>query len=167
LSQALLRLSLLDTGLQGGLKPVDLVPLVRSVAGTFASRVEQAGVEFVLNLQAERATVQGQENGLRGALDNLVEDALKFTPTGGSVELGLKSEAGRAVIWVADTGIGVPPEDVGALFSRFHRGRNAAAYPGSGLGLAIVQATMDLHGGKASVATSEAGSRFELRLPLV
>jgi signal transduction histidine kinase len=67
---------------------------------------------------------------------------------------------------VADTGIGIPPEDVGALFSRFHRGRNAAAYPGSGLGLAIVQTTMELHGGNASVSTSEGGSHFELRLPL-
>jgi signal transduction histidine kinase len=166
LSQALLRLSLLDTGLQGGLQPVDLVPLVRSVAGTFASRAEQAGVEFALEIDGESATVKGQETSLRGALDNLVENALKFTPAGGSVELGLKSEAGQAVMWVADTGIGVPPEDVGALFSRFHRGRNSAAYPGSGLGLAIVRATMDLHGGKASVASSEAGSRFELRLPL-
>ena len=96
-----------------------------------------------------------------------MDNALKFTPAGARWNWASAAESGQAVVWVADTGIGIPPEDVGALFSRFHRGRNAAAYPGSGLGLAIVQATMDLHGGKAAVVSSEAGSRFELSLPLV
>ncbi len=167
LSGALLRLSLLDTGLPGRLQPLDLVPLVRSVAGTFASRAEQAGIDFVLRLEPEHLMVAGYEPGLRGAIDNLVDNALKFTPADGSVELGARAEDGKAVVWVQDSGIGIPAEDVGALFSRFHRGRNAASYPGSGLGLAIVQATMELHGGRATVSSSDAGSRFELRLPLV
>jgi two-component system OmpR family sensor kinase len=167
LSGALLRLSLLDTGSQDQLKPLDLAPLVRAAAGSFASRAEQADVDLSVVVPAEPHMVNGYESGLRGAVDNLVDNALKFTPAGGSIELGVKAEDGKAVIWVADTGIGIPPEDLDALFSRFHRGRNAAAYPGSGLGLAIVQATMALHGGTATVSSSEAGSRFELRLPPV
>jgi signal transduction histidine kinase len=85
-------------------------------------------------------------------------------------------------VWIADTGIGIPAADLDGLFSRFHRGRNAAAYPGSGLGLAIVRATMELHGGTVSVRSRTveggaamgvvaesppSGSRFELRLPLI
>ena len=167
LSGALLRLSLLDTGLPSQMKPLDLALLVRSAAGSFASRAEQADVDLSVQVPSAPLMVNGYEPGLRGAVDNLIDNALKFTPAGGSMEVGARAGDGRAVIWVADTGIGIPPEDLGALFSRFHRGRNAAAYPGSGLGLAIVQATMDLHGGKASVSSSEAGSRFELRLPLV
>jgi signal transduction histidine kinase len=166
LSGALLRLSLLDTGLPSQMKPLDLALVVRSAAGSFASRAEQADVDLSVEVPSAPLMVNGYELGLRSAVDNLVDNALKFTPAGGSVESGVKAEDGQAVIWIADTGIGIPPEDLGALFSRFHRGRNAAAYPGSGLGLAIVQATMDLHGGKASVSSSEAGSRFELRLPL-
>ena len=167
LSGALLRLSLLDTGLPSQMKLVDIAPLVRAAARSFASRAEQADVELSVQVPPAPLTVNGYEAGLRGAVDNLVDNALKFTPAGGSIEVGAKEVDGRAVIWVADNGIGIPPEDLGALFSRFHRGRNAAAYPGSGLGLAIVQSTMDLHGGKASVCSSETGSRFELRFPLV
>jgi signal transduction histidine kinase len=166
LSTALLRLSLLDTGLPGRSSPLDLVPLVRAAAGAVASRAEQAGLEFRVKVDAPQLPVSGYEPGLRAALDNLLENALKFTPAGGSVEVGASARDGHALLWVADTGIGIPPEDIEAVFSRFHRGRNAAAYPGSGLGLAIVQATMDLHGGKTSVSSSSTGSRFELRLPL-
>ncbi len=167
LSTALLRLSLLDTGLSGRLRPLDLVPLLRFAAGAAASRAEQSGIEFSLRLKAENLRVNGDEVGLRGSVDNLIDNAIKFTPSGGSVEVGAKADGGQAVLWVADTGIGIPPEDLGALFSRFHRGRNAAAYPGSGLGLAIVAATVELHGGSVSVFGSGPGSCFELRLPLI
>jgi len=166
LSGALLRLSVLDTGLRSQLRPLDLVPLVRSVGGSLASRAEQAGISFAVTTADAELPIYGDEAGLRAAIDNLVDNALKFTPSGGSVTLGAVAQGRQALVWVEDSGIGIPAEDVAALFSRFHRGRNAAAYPGSGLGLAIVQATMELHGGKASVSSSPAGSRFELRLPL-
>ena len=166
LSGALLRLSVLDTGLRSQLRPLDLVPLVRSVGGSLASRAEQAGISFAVTTADAELPIYGDEAGLRAAIDNLVDNALKFTPSGGSVTLGAAAQGQQALVWVEDSGIGIPAEDVAALFSRFHRGRNAAAYPGSGLGLAIVQATMELHGGKASVSSSPAGSRFELRLPL-
>jgi signal transduction histidine kinase len=166
LSGALLRLSLLDTGLSSRLEPLDLVPLVRSVGGAFASRAEQAGIDFSVSAPATALRVRGYEPGLRAAIDNLVDNALKFTPSEGSVELGAAAEGAQALIWVQDTGIGIPQEDLDGLFSRFHRGRNASAYPGSGLGLAIVRAAMDLHHGTAAVSTSPEGSRFELRLPL-
>ena len=62
--------------------------------------------------------------------------------------VGLTDASGETELWVEDTGIGVPPDDLPQLFSRFHRGRNAQAYPGSGLGLAIVKAIAERHGGR-------------------
>jgi len=69
-------------------------------------------------------------------------------------------------LWVEDTGIGIPDEDLPQLFNRFHRGRNATAYPGSGLGLAIVKAVVESHGGDVQVTRTAQETRFTLRLPL-
>jgi len=109
--------------------------------------------------------VRADAEGMRTAIGNLVDNALKFTHTGGTVTLGVAAEGKDALVWVEDTGIGVPPDDRGRLFSRFHRGRNVSAYPGSGLGLAIVRATVEALGGTAVAASTPTGSRFELRLP--
>lgn len=167
LSNDLLRLSRLDTGtMPAPMETMDLVPLVRQVADSTASRAEQAGIDFTLDLPADQLPVKAQADGLRAAIGNLIDNALKFTPAGGSTVLGAHAEGERAVVWVQDTGIGIPPEDMDGLFGRFHRGRNVSAYPGSGLGLAIVQATMEIHGGTVGVESSSSGSRFELRLPL-
>jgi two-component system, OmpR family, sensor histidine kinase BaeS len=166
LSSDLLRLSRLDLGARRPAEPTDLVPLTQRLAEGFASRAEQAGVDFVLELPPDPLVVGGNPEELRTAVGNLVDNALKFTPAGGSVTLAAAADDGEAVVSVDDTGIGVPSEDVDLLFSRFHRGRNASGYPGSGLGLAIVRAIADSHGGKATVHSSASGSRFELRLPL-
>jgi signal transduction histidine kinase len=166
LSANLLRLSRLDTGsLRTSFEVTDIVPLVRGMADAIASRAEQAGVEFSLELSDEPVKVRVHADGLRTAVDNLVDNALKFTPEGGSVTLGAGKTAAGAQIWVEDTGIGIPPEDMDGLFGRFHRGRNVSAYPGSGLGLAIVQATMELHGGKVRAESQSGVTRFELILP--
>jgi signal transduction histidine kinase len=110
--------------------------------------------------------VLGEEAELRAALTNLLDNALKFTPEGGRISLGFRQEDGVAVLWVEDTGIGIPEADLPLLFQRFHRGRNAAAYPGSGLGLAIVKAIAERHGGQVQAERAEPGARFILRLPL-
>jgi signal transduction histidine kinase len=81
--------------------------------------------------------------------------------------VGLRQEGAWASLWVQDTGIGVPAEDLPGLFERFHRGRNAASYPGSGLGLAIVKAVVQRHGGQVMAQNTEQGARFALRLPTI
>jgi signal transduction histidine kinase len=168
LSANLLRLSRLDTGsLRASFEVVDIVPLISDMADAIASRADQAGVEFSLDLPREPVHVRIHADGLRTAIDNLVDNALKFTPEGGSVALGASNTPTGIRIWVEDTGIGIPPEDMDGLFGRFHRGRNAAAYPGSGLGLAIVQATMELHGGRVWAESRPGMTRFELTLPPV
>ena len=167
LSRSLLQLSRLDTGeFPTGPEELDLATLVRQMADTVASRADQADVALRLDVAPGEIWVSGYEEKLHAAVVNLIDNALKFTPAGGCVTIGLRADGGQARLWVADTGIGIPAEDMKELFGRFHRARNASAYPGNGLGLAIVKATMDIHGGSVGAESSPAGSRFELVMPV-
>ncbi len=167
LAAGLLRLSRLEAGDRPrASEPVDLVGLERQLADAVASRADQADIELAVDLPTTPVTVRGDADELRTALGCLLDNALKFTPGGGRVTLGVVAADGTARAWVSDTGIGIAPEDVPGLFERFHRGRNASAYPGSGLGLAIVRATAEGHDGSVRAESDDEGSRFEMILPL-
>jgi two-component system, OmpR family, sensor histidine kinase MprB len=162
LSADLLRLSRLEAGqIPQEQQPVELTQLVRDYGDAVASRAEQKDVEVRLDVPDEPVWVPAYADQLATAFGNLVDNALKFTRPGGTVELGARP----GVLWVKDTGPGIPSEDMPGLFERFHRGRNSMGHPGSGLGLAIVRAVMTLHGGSVGVESGPDGSRFELRLP--
>jgi len=144
----------------------DLLEIVRDVSEPFASQAEQVSLSFASELPAGPVMVRGRTRQLRRAIANLLDNAVKFTPEGGTVNIGVRQEDDRAVVWVEDTGIGLHPDDLPALFGRFHRGRNAARYPGSGLGLAIVKAAVEAHGGRIEGSSSSGRTRFTLRLPI-
>ena len=181
LANDLLDLSRFEAGHeQNRHRPVDLPALARELGELYSAQAEQAGVSFRLDLPSDRLAISGEANQVRRAIGNLVENAIKFTPAGGTVALAVSGDQrpadeplsplplGRprsAIVTVSDTGIGIPHEDLPQIFSRFHRGRNAAAYTGSGLGLAIVKAVMERHGGDVAVASSPAGTTFTLRWP--
>jgi PAS domain S-box-containing protein len=100
------------------------------------------------------------------AIENLISNALKFTPPGGRIDVGARAVGDNVFIRVSDTGIGVPAEDIGHLFDRFFRTSSAEAVPGDGLGLSIVKAIVDAHGGDVDVKSEQdVGTTFELRLP--
>ena len=169
LTRGLLDLSRLEAAVDG--QPgddvlLDLADLARQVCEPYASRAEQGRLSFDLHLPADPAPVRGQAEQLARALGNLLDNACKFTPAGGRVALGLNRQQGWVELWVEDTGIGVPPEDLAQLGGRFHRGRNAAGYPGSGLGLAIVRAIAEVHHGRLEARNTGQGARFSLWLPL-
>jgi two-component system sensor histidine kinase BaeS len=166
LSAGLLQLSRLDSG-EFATRPerLDLASLVLQMADTVASRAEQAAIDLRIEVPAGRVWVSGYRDKLETAISNLVDNALKFTPAGGCVTIGLAADDLHARLQVTDTGIGIPAQDMKQLFGRFHRARNASVYPGNGLGLAIVRATMEVHGGLVSAESNSAGSRFELTLP--
>lgn len=148
--------------------PVDLTQLLGDSQELWASRAEQSELTFTCELPSSPLFVPGQAGPLRQVLDNLVDNALKFTPAGGTVDLTLRQTvAGQVELAVTDSGIGIPAEEVAHLFSRFHRGRNATGYPGSGLGLAIVKTIVAQHGGHIEVEPLERGTRFLLQLPEV
>jgi signal transduction histidine kinase len=107
---------------------------------------------------------------LRQVLDNLVSNALKFTPRGGSVTVSASNGNGSLQVEVTDTGIGVPPDEFGQLFSRFYRASSARrrAIPGTGLGLVIARAIVEGHGGRISLEPREQkGTRVIVTLPVV
>ena len=118
--------------------------------------------EPVPPLRADRAR-------LAQLLDNLVSNALKFTPGGGRVEVRARASDGRALLEVSDTGMGISPSDQAHLFDRFFRASAAVdqAIPGTGLGLAIVKAIVDAHSGVVTVTSEEArGTTVRVELPL-
>lgn len=105
---------------------------------------------------------------IRQVVDNLVTNGVKYTESGGRVRVVVATAGDDLVIEVADTGVGIDPEDLDQLFTRFFRGRQAQVrmMPGTGLGLSIVRAIVDAHGGEVTV-TSEVGcgTTFRVLLP--
>jgi signal transduction histidine kinase len=166
LADSLLELSQLEAEMTAGARPsIDLATLVQAAGELYASRAEQAGLAFDMQLQDQPVYVQANEAELRRALANILDNSLKFTPLPGEITLSLAAENNSAVVTIRDTGIGIPDEDIAQLFNRFHRGRNAAGYAGSGLGLAIVQEIMVRHGGQARVIGRDVGTEVRLILP--
>ena len=112
--------------------------------------------------------ISGDASRLAQVVDNLVSNAIKFTPAGGSVTVRLSSFGEMVVVEVADTGMGIPAADLERLFERFFRSRNATqnAILGTGLGLSIVHAIVEAHGGRISATSAEgAGTIFRIELP--
>lgn len=166
LTDELLQLARVETGMAGAPEQrFDLAALARSLAEAQAARAEQAGLEFNLAAPEAPMWVVGQPEQINALVDNLVDNALKFTPTGGAVTVRLAVEEGAAVFSVEDTGIGIPEDELPQLFRRFHRARNAAAIPGSGLGLAYVKAVAERHGGRVAAENTGSGARFTVTLP--
>lgn len=144
---------------------LSLTQLVQSAGESYASQAEQAHLDFEMRLPQQSVLIPGDESQLRRALVNVLDNSLKFTPSPGEIVLSLAVEGDTAVVSVRDSGIGIPPDDVPQLFSRFHRGRNSAAYPGSGLGLAIVQEIMVRHNGRVTIESGGWGTEVRLILP--
>lgn len=165
LTQGLLDLSRVETQTLAEATTIDLTQLVRELSEVYASRADQMGLTFTLELPEQSIAVRGHPDQLRRAIGNLLDNAIKFTPEGGTIRLGLHSIDRTVEITVEDTGIGIPAEDLSQLFGRFHRGRNAAAYPGHGLGLAIVKAIAEAHGGSVRAENTAQGARFCLHWP--
>jgi signal transduction histidine kinase/HAMP domain-containing protein len=147
---------------------VDLEAVARESVEAAAPRARDGGVE--LTLEAEPAgTVRGDGDRLGQALDNLVSNAIKFTPAGGRVVVRLGRDGDTAVLEVSDTGIGISEADMQQLFQRFFRTQRAtsAAIPGVGLGLTIAQAIVHGHEGRISVQSLDGeGTTFRIELPL-
>jgi signal transduction histidine kinase len=141
---------------------LDLTGLLRQTAELYASQAEQAELNFSLQAPDEAVYIRAHLPQRQVALDNLFDNACKFTPSGGDVTIQLQQSGVQVQLSVTDTGIGIPPDDLPLLFSRFHRSRNATNYPGSGLGLAIVKAIIEQQGGQVMVENTTPGTRFTL-----
>jgi signal transduction histidine kinase len=152
-------------------EPVDLAELLTEAAENAgpAASAKNIEVEVEVEVEAEPQRTNADRPQLVRVVDNLVTNAVKFTPDGGIVRLSARREGDAAVLAVTDTGAGIPTADLPDLFNRFFRGRNAVedAIPGSGLGLAISQVIAEAHGSTIEVeSTPGTGSTFRLALPL-
>ena len=114
------------------------------------------------------AMVHGEQDKLRRALANLLDNAIKFTGPGGRIRLHLSTSAEEVTVTVSDTGVGIPEQDQARVFERFYRTNASRSGPGHGLGLSLVEAIVKLHGGTVHLqSTLGEGSVFTLRLPCV
>jgi signal transduction histidine kinase len=146
----------------------DLGEIVRESVRAATPAAEAAGIELDLEAPDElRAVLDPQR--MAQVVDNLVSNALKYTPGGGRVRVGLAVDGGRVELVVADTGIGIEAADRPRLFTRFFRARHAEeqSIQGVGLGLSITRSIVEGHGGRIEVQSEVGrGSTFRVRIPL-
>jgi signal transduction histidine kinase len=158
--------------LEAGLVPLDLAEhgagdLIESVASAFKSLARERGIALTTRTPAPSVKLRCDRARIELALSDLLENALKFTPSGGEVEIGAERAADAVSLWVEDSGPGIHPDDLPHIFERFYRGESTAA-GGTGLGLAIVQSVIQAHDGHLSVHSELGeGSLFTIELPLV
>ena len=136
---------------------VDIHALMSSVLTFTRERARNQGLRLNFEVPPKIGAIVADERRLKQALFNLVSNALKFTPAGGTVTLAARRERDRVALVVADTGVGVPHEDQARIFEKFERGNPHARQSGPGLGLSLVKSFIELHGGEV-VLESETGS---------
>jgi len=167
--EALFALSRLEAGeaLQQS-KPFDLSELSATTAEQMCLLAEDKGIEVTCD-SPSGVIVEGDKARLKQVIVNLLDNAIKYTPEGGRVVVRVRTEDSKAVLEVADTGIGIPTEAVSRVFDRFYRVDKARArhLGGAGLGLAIVKSICSAHGGSVDLESKEGqGTCVVVRLPL-
>ncbi len=146
--------------------PVPFDQLVSRSVSMFQGVAEQKGIGLELrDIRAVR--VHGNRYHLREVINNLLDNAIKFTPKGGEVRVDLRVEDSSALLSVTDSGVGIASGDLPKVFDRFFRGDPARSrdVPGTGLGLSICKAVVEAHGGTISVRSEGSGATFLVRLP--
>jgi signal transduction histidine kinase len=146
-----------------GFSQVQLAPLVREVGDLYDPIAEDKRITLQVDA-ADGETVHGDRDLLFEAIANLVDNAVKFTPEGGRVELALLRRAGETVIRVRDTGLGIPESEREAVTSRFYRSDKSRRTEGLGLGLSLVAAIVKLHGFRFAIAAGP-GCTVEIACP--
>jgi signal transduction histidine kinase len=172
LTRDLLDLARLESGtVPLAVAPLDWAELCRNTVERFAPRFAAAGLALRWMGPLAEARIEGDGRRLEQVLENLLANALRYVPAGGSVEVRLDppaagAGAGAFALTVDDDGPGIAAGDLAQLFDRFYRADAARSTPGSGLGLAIVREIVQRHGGEVRAGNREPrGARFVVELP--
>lgn len=148
-------------------KRIDLGPLVSGCLDTFRATGRTAG--YQLDVRLGGGWVEGDPTRLEQIATNLIDNALKYTPSGGSIGIAIDTVDGEVVLTVSDSGVGIPPDLLPHVFDVFVQGSISIdrSQGGLGIGLSLVRRLVELHGGSVSAASTGAGagSTFEIRLP--
>ena len=138
---------------------------LRHVMAIMMHYIERKGLEYNVNL--ETVDIDGNESLLQDVWTNLISNAVKYTPTGGTITVSLEQRSKQAIVTVKDTGCGMTDNQQRHAFDRFYQGEDSHVNEGSGLGLAIVKAVVKKHNGTVNVAsTLYKGTTFTVILPL-
>src|SRR5262249_31009411 len=139
-------------------EPIDVPVLIKEVVESSQPLLEKKGQRIEVNAPAG-LTVSGDPDRLREAIDNLVSNAIKYSPMGGRVAMAVAPEGDDVLIRVSDNGPGLSPEDMSRLFGRFQRlsAKPTAGESSTGLGLSIVKRIVELHGGQITAQSPGPG----------
>jgi len=170
LTEDLLKLSRIEAGqLKLEFCPVSVTQLIESCVETAQLKAVPRRLALDVRLPNELSTVRGDANSLQEVLQNLLDNALQYTPAGGKIEVSALCSDGRVVVTVADTGIGIPQVEQERIFERFYRVDAARSREagGTGLGLSIARHIVEAHGGRLWVESAVGeGSRFHFSIPV-
>ena len=165
----LFELSKLDSGsMPLSLETFSLAELLHDVVQDFELEARRRDIDLRLSGEPQRAMVHADIGLVQRVLENLIRNALEYTPSGGSITLDISARPQDVAVTVSDTGCGIPEEEIGNIFERYFRASQgpSSRSQSSGLGLAIVKRILDLHGSRITVSSRlNEGTRFEFSLP--
>lgn len=162
---ALLRIARLEVGGKASnFQAFNLSELVQDAAELYEALAEDKRQKLTIVIE-ENVTITGDRDLLFQTLCNLIDNAIKYTPEGGDIDISLSSANKEIFLSVSDTGIGIPEEERDKVFQRFYRVAKSRSLPGNGLGLSLVLAVMDIHQSKVILDDNEPGLRVELVFP--
>ena len=144
---------------------LDIREIVEQAADLFAPAAEDKRIDIHLAQPQHAVMVLGDRSRLQRVVANLLDNAIKYTPAGGTVSLSIDAEAAGVKVAITDSGMGIDANDIPKIFDRFYRGDQCRSTTGSGLGLSLVLAIIRGHGGDITVKSAEAGSTFIVFLP--
>jgi two-component system phosphate regulon sensor histidine kinase PhoR len=167
LIEELLELGKIEAGFDQDREPTFLQPIVQQVVESLRHQWESKQQDIQVRLPDNLPLVMGNPLRLRQSINNLVENAIKYTPEKGQVRIVLRADNSFLVLRVSDTGIGIPPKDQPFIFDKFYRTDEAIDnYPGTGLGLSIVKGIVEAHNGRIWVESQAGtGTTFTVMLP--
>jgi len=165
----LLELGRIEAGISGQVDTVPVDAVLNFAIENISYQIAEKKINLQTNLPAVVPLIYGNPVRIRQMLDNLLGNALKYTPVGGDIEVSINLEADQLLLQIADTGPGIPPADQPHIFEKFYRGSNVSTQvKGSGLGLAIVKSIIETHHGRIWVdSVYGKGSTFTVVLPTI
>ena len=149
------------------LEELDLAEVVQQTVDIFLPTAEAQGITLKFTPDHNVSLLRANRTAMQRLLGNLVDNAIKFTPSGGRVEIRITEEAGRLFLMVSDTGSGIQPQDRDKIYKRFYRGDGSRSTSGNGLGLSLVKAIVVACGGTIEVESAQgAGTTFRVIFPV-
>ncbi|MBV9584561.1 MAG: PAS-domain containing protein [Alphaproteobacteria bacterium] len=146
--------------------PVDIRAMLQAIMTLTRERARNRDLALTLRCPRNIGVIDADERRLKQALFNLISNAIKFTPAGGSIRLEARREGSEVILAVTDTGVGIPDADHERVFEKFERGDPQARESGAGLGLSLVKSLVELHGGTVSIESRpNTGTTIACHLP--